>query len=231
MASMAELQSCPVKTLGVIPARGGSKGIPRKNLRPLGGEPLVARCVRTALEAAALDRVVVSTDDDEIAEVATSAGAEVVRRPAEIAGDDAPTSAALIHAVRALEVAPTWVVTLEPTAPFRRPETIDRCVTLAEERTAGSVVTVRADTASFGTLSPDGRFVPLDLDAPRRRQDRRPLYAESSTVWVTRAPELMATGAVLVEPVYALVVDDEEAVDINSAFDLTLAEAMLGVGV
>lgn len=219
-----------MSAVGVIPARGGSKGVPRKNLRLLHGEPLVARCVRTALAAHTLERVVVSTDDDEIADVAASAGAEVVRRPARIACDEAPTSAALIHAVRELGLSPTWVVTLEPTSPLRRAETIDRCVRLAEARAAGSVVTVRADTGSFGKLRTDGRFVPLDPNGPRRRQDRQPLYAESSTVWVTRAAELMASGDVLVEPVYALVVDDEEAVDINTELDLTLAEAILVAG-
>jgi CMP-N,N'-diacetyllegionaminic acid synthase len=216
-----------MSTLGVIPARGGSKGVPRKNIRLVHGEPLVARCVRIALEAHSLDRVVVSTDDDEIAAVAVAAGAEVVRRPASIAGDDAPTSAALIHAVRELGLSPTWVVTLEPTSPLRRAETIDRCVQLADARRAGSVVTVRADTGSFGRLSTDGRFLPLDPEGPRRRQDRQPLYAESSTVWVTRAADLIATGNVLVEPVYALVVDQEEAVDINTELDLTFAETIL----
>ena len=126
-----------MSTLGIIPARGGSKSVPRKNVRLVHGEPLVARCVRIALEARSLDRVVVSTDDDEIAAVAASAGAEVVRRPASIAGDDAPTSAALVHAVRELGLSPTWVVTLEPTSPLRRAETIDRCVRMAEERGCG----------------------------------------------------------------------------------------------
>ena len=118
-------------------------------------------------------------------------------------------------------------MTLEPTSPLRRAETIDRCLRLAEERGAGSVVTVRADTSSFGRLSTDGRFLPLDPGGPRRRQDREPLYAESSTVWVTRAADLIATGNVLVEPVYALVVEQEEAVDINTELDLAFAETIL----
>lgn len=219
-----------MRSLGVIPARGGSKGVPRKNLRMLDGETLVARAVRGALAARTLDRVVVSTDDDEIAAAATAAGAHVVRRPPELATDDAPTVAALAHAVAALAVDPAWVVTLEPTSPFRRPATIDRCVRLAEERGAGSVVTVRADTGSFGRLGPDGRFTPLDPTAPRRRQVRQPIYAESGTVWVTRAADVTLKGRVLAEPVYALVVDDEEALDINTEVDLELARVMLTRG-
>lgn len=211
-----------MRALGVIPARGGSKGVARKNLRTVGGETLVARAVRGAL-AASLDLVVVSTDDDEIAREAEEAGVGVVRRPAELARDDSPTEDALLHALDSLAVEPLWTVTLEPTAPFRRPETIDRCVALAEEREAGSVVAVREERASLGRLAPDGRFARLDPDAPRRRQERVPLYAESGVVWVTRTASLRERRAVLVEPVYAVVVDEEEALDVNSELDLGIA--------
>lgn len=217
-----------MRALGVIPARGGSKSVPRKNLRVVGGETLVARAVRGALAARTLDRVVVSTDDDEIAAEAEQAGAEVVRRPAELAQDESPTVDALLHAIEALGVEPRWVVTLEPTAPLRRPETIDRCVELADARDAGSVVAVREDRSSFGRVGADGRFAPLDPHAPRRRQERAPLHAESGVVWVTRTASLLAERVVLAEPVYAVVVDEEEALDVNSELDLRLAELVLG---
>ena len=217
-----------MRALGVIPARGGSKGVPRKNLRELGGETLVARAVRGALAARTLDLVVVSTDDEAIAAEALRAGADVVRRPAELATDESPTADALVHAVEALGVDPLWVVTLEPTSPLRRPETIDRCVELAEARDAGSVVAVREDRSSLGRLDGDGRFRPLDADAPRRRQDRQPLYAESGVAWVTRTASLRERRAVLVEPVYAVVVDEEEGLDVNTERDLELARIVLG---
>ena len=201
--------------------------MPRKNLRELGGETLVARAVRSALAAQTLDRVVVSTDDDEIAAAAGAAGAEVVRRPGELAQDDSPTVDALVHALTALDVSPRWTVTLEPTAPLRRWATIDRCVELAEEREAGSVVTVRADRGSFGRLDVGDRFRLLDPEAPRRRQDREPLYVEAGVVWVTRTASLLAGRTVLAEPVYAVVVDGEEAVDVNDELDLAVAEAIL----
>jgi N-acylneuraminate cytidylyltransferase len=215
-----------LNALGVIPARGGSKGVPRKNLREIGGETLVARAVRCALAARTLDLVVVSTDDDEIAAAAEAAGARVVRRPADLAGDESPTVDALLHAVETLGARPRWVVTLEPTAPFRRPGTIDRCVELAEAREAGAVVTVRADRSSFGRVAADGRFEPLDASAPRRRQDREPLHAEAGVVWVTRTASLVAARSVLAEPVYAVVVDEEEALDVNSELDFRIAQAV-----
>lgn len=217
-------------SLGVIPARGGSKSVPRKNLRRLGGETLVVRCARAALATSTLEKIVLSTDDDEIAEAGTSAGVDVIRRPSELATDDAPTTATLIHAVRTLGSTPSWVVTLEPTAPFRRPETIDHCLRLAEEHDAGSVVTVRADTSCWGRVDDAGRFLPLEPGAPRRRQARRPLYSESGTVWVTRTTGLVAQETVLVEPVFAVVVSDVESMDINTELDLVIAQAILGTG-
>ncbi|MEJ2887910.1 acylneuraminate cytidylyltransferase family protein [Actinomycetospora aeridis] len=219
-----------MRCVGVIPARGGSKGVPRKNLRMLGDESLVARCIRGALAARTLDKVLVSTDDDEIARVGAASGAEVVRRPPELATDDSPTDATLAHALATLDVVPRWVVTLEPTAPFRRPDTIDRCVRTADEHDAGSVVTVRADTSSFGRLGAVGQFIPLEPGAPRRRQLRDPLYAESGTVWVTRAADVLAGAGVLVDPVYAVEVGPDEATDINTELDLTIARAVLGAG-
>ena len=219
-----------MRALGVIPARGGSQGVPRKNLRELCGETLVARAVRIAREARTLDRVAVSTDDDEIAEAARAAGAEVVSRPAEIARDDSPTEDALLHALDALGVEPEFVVTLEPTAPLRRAQTIDRCVELATARAAGSVVTVVESRASWGRLDADQRFTLLQPGAPRRRQEREPVYAESGTVWVTRTASLRTSRSVLADPVYAVVVDEEEALDINSLLDLRIAEAVLDGG-
>ena len=213
--------------LGVIPARGGSKGIPRKNLAPIGGEPLVARAVRIALQARLLDRLVVSTDDDEIAAVAAAAGAEIVRRPAELASDAVPTEAALIHALDSIDgTEPTWTVTLEPTSPFRTAELIDRCIELAEEKSADAVITVSPTTDVVGMLA-DGVFVPLLPDAPRRRQLRQPLYRESSTVYVTRTTHLRATKSVLADPLYAVTVSEEDAVDVNEEPDLAIVEAML----
>jgi CMP-N,N'-diacetyllegionaminic acid synthase len=213
--------------IGIVPARGGSKGIPRKNLALVAGEPLVARAVRIALGARLLDRLVVSTDDDEIAAVAAAAGAEVVRRPAELSNDEATTEAALVHALDVIGGPdPTWTVTLEPTSPLRTAELIDRCIELADERGADAVVTVSPTTDVLGTLA-GGVFAPLDPGAPRRRQLRTPLYRESSTVYVTRTAHLRATGSVLAQPLYAVVVPQSEAVDVNDAFDLAVVEAAL----
>jgi CMP-N,N'-diacetyllegionaminic acid synthase len=213
-------------TLAVIPARGGSKGLPRKNLALVAGEPLIVHTIRAAQAAGTIDRVVVSTDDGEIAETARRAGAEVVVRPAELARDDSPTEDALLHALDELGADPDLVVTLEPTSPLRTPELIDACILLARECDADTVITVVESRSIYGKL--DGAtFHPLFEDQARRRQLREPLYSESSTVYVTRTSHLRQTRSVVGPELYALVVPEEQALDVNTAHDLVVADAML----
>jgi len=216
-----------MSVLGIVPARGGSKGVPGKNLAPVGGEPLLVHAIRAALAAGTVDRVVCSTDDDEIAAVAREAGAEVVMRPAELARDDSPTEDALLHVLDALgPPEPEYVVTLELTSPLRSPGLIDACVRLAQERGADAVITVAESRAVHGRLE-DGLFVPLAPGQPRRRQLREPLYRESSTVYVTRTAYLRETRSVVGDHVYAHIVPEEEAIDINSEQDLVVADTLI----
>ena len=216
-----------MSVLAIIPARGGSRAIPGKNVRPFAGEPLLVHTIKSALAAKTLDRVVVSTDSDEIAAAAEAAGAEVVRRPAELARDESPTEDALIHVLETLGESPDWIVTLEPTSPLRTPELIDACVELAAAEDADAVITVVETRELLGRL--DGsRFAYLEPGQPRRRQDRRPLYRESSTVYVTRTSVLLRDRSVLGERLHAIVVPAEQAVDINTPLDLVIAEAVFG---
>jgi CMP-N-acetylneuraminic acid synthetase len=219
-----------VSVLCVVPARRGSKGIPQKNLAELAGEPLIVHTLRAALAAATLDRVVVSTDDEEIAAVALSAGAEVVNRPAHLAGDDSPTEDALLHALETLgPPEPEYVVTLEPTSPLRKAQTIDACVRRAFELGANAVIAVAETREVLGRLE-DGVFVPLDPNAPRRRQLRAPLYRETGVAYVTRTAHLRATHSVFAGPLYAVVVPEEETLDVNTKLDLLAASAALEEG-
>ena len=119
-----------MRCVAVIPARGGSKGVPRKNVRPLGGSPLVARTIAAARAARLVDAVYVSTDDAEVAAASRAAGAEVIDRPAEISGDDASSESALLHALEMIEAEGDPVgalVFLQCTSPFTTPEEIDAC--------------------------------------------------------------------------------------------------------
>jgi CMP-N,N'-diacetyllegionaminic acid synthase len=213
-------------TIAVIPARGGSKGVPRKNLALVAGEPLIVHTIRAARAARTVDRVVVSTDDAEIAETARRAGAEVVLRPARLAEDDSLTEDALVHAIEELGADPEFVVTLEPTSPLRTPELVDACIRLARDRNADTVITVTETRSIYGTL--DGEvFHPLREGQARRRQLRSPVYAECSSVYVTRASHLRETRSVVGPQIYALIVPEEQALDVNTPHDLAVADALL----
>jgi CMP-N,N'-diacetyllegionaminic acid synthase len=214
--------------LAVIPARGGSVGVPRKNVRPLGGRPLLAWTIEVARQVPELDLVVVSTDDAEIAAVANGLGTRVIDRPAELATATARTEAALSHALDTLapERSFDFVVTLEPTAPFRRPATVSQCIRAIVDRGASSALTVRETRASLGRLV-EGYFRRLDPKAARRRQDRDPLYIETSTVYVTAVEHLRQTGSVVADDWLAVEIHEREAFDINTPSDFAMAEALL----
>nr|WP_281354728.1 acylneuraminate cytidylyltransferase family protein [Roseospira navarrensis] len=215
--------------MAVVPARGGSKSVPGKNIRSLGGRPLLAHTLAQAAAVPALDAVVVSTDDETIAATAAQYDGRVVHRPADLATDTAPTEWALLHALDTLEAAGEafdYVMVLEPTSPFRRPATIAACMDHIVAHDGRSLMTVTESRANIGRVA-DGMFRPLVPGAPRRRQDRQAFHIESSTVYVARTDFLRATGSLVCDDWLAVVVDEAEAVDINTPLDFALAEAML----
>jgi CMP-N,N'-diacetyllegionaminic acid synthase len=216
--------------LAVIPARGGSQGVKRKNIRPLGGRPLLVWTIDQAKQVTAIDLVVVSTDDPEIKQVAEAAGVRVVDRPAELATATASTESALLHALDALtmagEAAFDYVGVLEPTSPFRRPQSILACMQRIVERDGVSLMTVRETRNVYGRLQ-DGYFRPLIPGQPRRRQDRETIYVESSTIYFARVDWLRRTGSLVADDWLAVIVDEREGFDINTLEDFRIAEAFL----
>jgi CMP-N-acetylneuraminic acid synthetase len=226
-----------IHTLAVIPARGGSTRIPRKNLAPLGGRPLLAHTIQAALEAAQVDATVVSTDDDEIAEVALRLGAGLVRRPAELATSEAPTEPALQHAVSVVEQrtgsAVEVVVMLQPTSPLRDARRIDQAVELLLATGCDSVASVTPDRGYYflGELDAEGRLA-LGYD-PRNRlrtQEIPPRYRENGALYAMTRAQIMERGCRLGSDVRALVLTEEEGVDIDHPVDLLLCESLLRAG-
>lgn len=217
------------RILAIVPARGGSNRIPRKNVRPLAGVPLVARAIEAAAQAEEIDLCVVSTDDAETAAIARRRSARVIERPAALATAEARTEPALVHALDTLEsegVAPFDVmVLLEPTSPLRRPETVSACIRRLIDADASSLMTVHEITANLGRVR-GGIFRPLVPEAPRRRQEREPFYAEVGVAYVCRVAYLRATGSLLADDWLAEVVSAREAIDINEPEDFTIAEAL-----
>ena len=213
-----------MEVVALIPARGGSKGIPRKNLAPLGGRPLLVWTLDAARDAETVTRVVLSTDDDEIA--AAAGDAEVLRRPPELAADDTPMLPVIRHALDAY--ACDVLVLLQPTSPLRRAEHVDAAVRLLADSGADAVVSVvevphRYAPESLMELR-DGRLVAHS--EPATRQAKQTLYARNG-------PAVLALrAATLGDELYggdvrAYVMDERESLDVDTPFDLELAELLL----
>ncbi len=214
--------------LAVVPARGGSKSVPRKNIRELAGRPLLLYTLDQIASVPEIDCAVVSTDDPGIAEVARAGGGQVLDRPPELASDTAPTEWVLLHALDVLEsdgAAFDYVMVLEPTSPLRTPGTIRRCMARIAEGDARSLMTAVETRANIGRLE-SGLFRPLVPGAPRRRQDRAPFFLESSTVYIACVDFLRKTSSLVADEWMAEVVPEAEALDINSATDFAVAEAL-----
>lgn len=221
------------KVLAVIPARGGSKGVPRKNIRPLGGKPLLVWTIEAARGSRYIDRVTLSSDDDEIIAVARQAQCEVpFVRPAELARDDTPGVEPVLHALRMVP-GYDYVVLLQPTSPFRRAEDIDRCIEACLREDAPCCVSVTAPEKSpFWMFSMDerARLAPL-LAAPdgfARRQDLPPVYSLNGAVYVARTEWLLETRGFITADTIGCEMSREQSVDIDSEEDLAYCEFRLG---
>ncbi|AXK46854.1 cytidylyltransferase domain-containing protein [Brachybacterium saurashtrense] len=224
--------------LAVIPARGGSQGIPRKNLLPVGGRPLLAWTIAQALEAREDGDVIVavSTEDAEIAQVAREHGARVIDRPAELATHTAPTEPTVLHAMDTVEaegVTLEAVVLLQATSPVRRPDTIRRAI--AEFRGTGvdSLVGVVPESPFFWRLPEHpgaSARAAYDVAARPRRQELTPQqlhYFENGSLYVT-APHVYRTHRNRIGGRTGLfVLDEVEGVDIDTLTDVAAAESML----
>jgi CMP-N-acetylneuraminic acid synthetase len=212
-----------MEVLGLIPARGGSKGILRKNLAPVAGKSLLAWTVEAAHGAEKLTRVVVSTDDDDIA---AAAEADVLRRPAELAADDTPMLDVVRHAIGELD--PDLVVVLQPTSPLRRSEHIDGAVLLLLETGADCVVSVCEVPHRYGPDAlmdlVDGRLVARG--SVRSRQEKDAVYARNGpAVLALRADRL---GRDLYDgDCRAYVMDQRSSLDVDTPFDLEVADLLL----
>lgn len=217
-------------TVAIIPARGGSKGVPRKNLRRVGGIPLVERAVRSAAAASGVDLVVVTTDDDEIAGVSTASGARVIRRPAELAGDTASSESAVLHALDELEadgVTVGTVVLVQATSPFIPSDGIDEAVRLVHDDAFDSVFSAHETYGFLWRRDESGRAAAINHDAAHRprRQDREAHYLETGAFYAFSAAGFRwaqhrffgRVGIVEVPEWTAVEIDDEQHLDVASA--------------
>lgn len=222
------------RVLALICARGGSKGLPGKNVRPLAGKPMVAWSVEAALGSALIARTVVSTDDPAIAEAARAAGAEVpFLRPPELATDGAGLMDVIFHALDTLNETPSHVVLLQATSPLRTSGDIDSCVRLCLERGADAAATIcEADKSPYWMfhLNDDGSIrlvIPRD-EVGSRRQDLPPAWVPNGAVYVARTEWLRREGTFWRQGItLGHVMPRERSVDIDSLLDFRIAEMLM----
>lgn len=219
-----------MSTIAIIPARGGSKGIPRKNLALVGGAPLVVHSIRAGLGCPAVDAVIVSTDDEEIANVAVKAGAEVVWRPDELARDDSPTEPCILHVMDDWQSRqgkdPDWVVLLQPTSPLRDSNDIEHALKILHESKADAVLSV-FERREFRWKAQGIFGIPgWDIQNRPRRQELDPDYVENGALYVTRSEIYRIHCNRLGGKIALSVMPPERSIDVDEPFDLWLVERM-----
>lgn len=220
-------------------ARGGSKGVPRKNIRLLAGKPLIAYAIEVAKASKLIDRVVVSTEDAEIADFARKYGAEVpFIRPKELAQDDSPEWLAWQHAIRTLQASPgerpmDAFLCIPPTSPLRAVEDVDACVRMLLESDADLVYTVRPAERNpyMNIITIDERgYVRLAIPSeqrPYRRQDTPEVYESATVAYAARPAYVLSVDFIFEGKVKAVVVPRERALDIDTELDLKFIEFLM----
>jgi CMP-N,N'-diacetyllegionaminic acid synthase len=227
-----------MRCLAVIPARGGSKGVPRKNIKLLNGKPLLQYTAECALAARRLSRVILSTDDPEIAETARNCGIEApFQRPAELAGDSTPMLSVIQHAVGWMERLGQRfdaICILQPTSPFRRPDDVDGCIDLLWSKSADSVITVLPVPQAYNPhwvylQTQDGMLrLSTGEDEPiARRQDLPVSYHRDGSVYVMRRDVLMERNSLYGARLVGYLTDAKDSVNIDSLDDWAAAEMLL----
>ena len=228
--------------LGLIPARGGSKGLPRKNIKPLSGKPLIAWTIEQALASKYLDRVVVSTDDKEIAEISKEYGAEVpFIRPKELAEDNAKGIDVVLHAIDWLKENDKrkqydLIMLLQPTSPLRRSEDTDKAIELLFLREAKAIVSVcEVDHHPLwaNTLPEDGcmkDFIRIDI-MNKNRQELPVFYRLNGAIYLAYCNYLKEQKSFFGKETFAYIMPKERSIDVDNKLDLKLIENMIIKGI
>ena len=228
-----------MKVLAVIPARGGSKGVPRKNVRDVAGKPLIAWTIESTLACRQLfHSVIISTDDTGIADAARAAGGEVpFMRPAELATDKVPMVSVLQHAVAYVEetdgVRLDWICLLQPTDPLRSVEDIQAALAIAAEGDCDSVISVVQVFAVHPMLMKsieNNQLLPWcveEKEGTRRQDYSPPAYMRNGAIYLTRRDVLMEKNSIWGEVIRPYVMPEERSVGIDNELDLKLVELLL----
>jgi CMP-N,N'-diacetyllegionaminic acid synthase len=221
--------------LAIIPARGGSKGVPRKNLREIAGKPLIAWAIEAGKKSQYIDRLILSSEDPEIISMARSWSCEVpFVRPAELARDETPGIEPVLHALRELPEKYDYIVLLQPTSPLRLAEDIDGCMETCLRHHAYACVTVtEVDHSPFWMyrLNTSHHLVPLidQEDLSTRRQDLPQVYGLNGAVYLAQTTWLQKQRTFLTNETVAHVMPRERSLDVDTELDLKICESLISL--
>jgi CMP-N-acetylneuraminic acid synthetase len=216
-----------MKNIAIIPARGGSKRLPNKNILSLGGIPLIAHSILEAKKyAAIIDEIYVSTDDIQIKEIALSYGAKVIDRPAQLSSDSEPTVTALKHVLESIDFEVDSVFLLQPTNPLRPENLLVDAFHLFQENQSESLMTVTRNHQKFGKII-DNKFIPFNYTIGQRSQDLEPLYFENGLLYII-ASELILKGKITGKNPFPMIINHPFAtIDIDTQDDFNQAALLL----
>jgi N-acylneuraminate cytidylyltransferase len=215
-----------IKNIVIIPARGGSKRLPNKNVKLLGGIPLIVHSIQYAKENCIHAKIVVSTDIKQLKDIALQHGVEVIDRPAALSGDDCTTVSALQHVLETSTETFDTVTLLQPTNPLRPKNLFKEAFLKMAEGNYDSLMTVSRNEQKFGKII-DGRFVPYNYTIGQRSQDLEPLYFENGLLYITKA-SLILEGKIVGKNNFPFIVNHPFAnVDIDTTEDLEYAEYII----
>lgn len=217
------------RVLAVIPARGGSKGLPLKNIAPLSGRPLISYSIQAARGCRQVDRCVVSTDHPAIKKVALENQAEVVDRPAEISGDKASSESSVLHVLKELKTAgyvPDIIALLQPTSPLRTAAHLDESLTLFKSSQATSLLSVcHAEHTPFKMLKKSGEWLEPLFAGELLHKSRLELpetFRQNGAIYLIRTADFIKHQTFFVRPCAAYVMPIEASIDVDTSLDLQL---------
>jgi len=221
------------KSIAIIPARGGSKGIPHKNTAKICGKPMIAYTIECAIKSRVFDRVIVSTDDNKIAAISKKYGAEIIKRPPELAQDSTPTLPVLKHALKILKkqnYEPDFVFLLQLTSPLRKADEIIKVSKLMETGKYASIIAVADYPFKAPLIMEKNNEVKFlnKSDLSKRRQDFGKLYKVTGSIYAYKTSSLLGMKKHVFETrVYGFKTSELTSIDIDTKEDLLIAEALI----
>lgn len=219
--------------LAIIPARGGSKRLPRKNVLNIAGKPLIAWTIESGLKSRYIDKVVVSSDDDEIIKISQNYGTEIIRRPVELASDTATTFDAIRHAIENTESEYDYIVLLQPTSPLRDEKHIDEAIELLMLKNADAVISVSEmdhNPLWSNTLPEDGDMSLFLRDGikNKRSQDLEKYYRLNGAIYICKTERLLEEKTFFIKDnIFAYYMDRKSSIDIDEKIDFMFAEQIM----